>query len=79
MVEVGVPVHPRDFDPVHRPRRAAVAALDLEEAAEADEIAGGGDVFVGHGRAVARGERFVNIAQGSQAIHWVWDSPFGKV
>jgi len=55
--EVGAAVHPMDLDPVHRPRRAAVRALDLQGAAEADEIAGRGDMLVGHPRAVARGEQ----------------------
>lgn len=46
--EVGVSVHARDLDPVHRPGRAAVGALDLEAAPEADEITGRGDMLVGH-------------------------------
>ena len=46
--EVGVAVHPRDVDCVHRPRRAAVGALDLQGAAEADEIEGRADLLVGH-------------------------------
>ena len=59
--EVGVAVHPRDLDPVHCPGRAAVGALDLEAAPEADEITGRGDMRVGHSRPLARRERFVNM------------------
>jgi hypothetical protein len=47
-------VHPRDFDPVHCPGRAAEGALDLQGAAEADEIEGCGDMLVRHSRALVR-------------------------
>ena len=54
MGEVGVAVHSRDLDRVHRPGRAAVGALDLEAAPEADEITGRSDMLVGHSRPLAR-------------------------
>ena len=54
MGEVGVAVHAMNLDPVHRPGRAAVGALDLEAAPEADEIAGRGDMLIGHSRPLAR-------------------------
>jgi hypothetical protein len=34
--ELAVAVHARDLDPVHRPGRAAVGALNLQGAPEAD-------------------------------------------
>jgi hypothetical protein len=39
---------PRHDCALRRPRRAAVGALDLQGAAEADEIAGRGDMLIGH-------------------------------
>lgn len=54
MDEVGVSVYAVDLDRVHRPGRAAVGALDLEAAPEADEITGRGDMLVGHSRPLAR-------------------------
>src|SRR4051794_7189172 len=52
-----------DLDRVHRPRRAAGGALDLEAAAEADEIAGRADMLVGHSCCLRAAERFLNIAK----------------
>ena len=54
MSEVGVAVHAMDLDAVHRPRRAAVGALNLGAAPEAHEIVGCGDMLLGHSRPLAR-------------------------
>ena len=47
-LDAGVAVHLADLDPAQRPRGVAVGALDLQGTAEADEIAGGVDMLVGH-------------------------------
>ena len=48
VIELAVAVDGVDVDPVPCPGRAAMLALDLEAAPEADEIAGGADMLVGH-------------------------------
>jgi hypothetical protein len=50
---VAVTVDPVNLGPVQSPCRAAVGALDLQRAAEADEIAGRADMPVGHVGVVA--------------------------